>query len=170
MSANFIGGIAMAITSNFKFTNNTSTTSKAVTLYDMKELHSYALKEDEPNSCILDNKTAPSESSEIIWFRGKQIDHVNTKLSLPENSLKLSKGVQYAIQVENDWVSEDASVAFRQDDPIVAYLTIIHPNSQYVTDAAIGKTVNRLISECQTEDGEWRFSDLRRLALKPTVE
>lgn len=160
----------MAITSSFKFTNKSATTDKSISLYDMKELHSYSLKEDEPNSCILDNKTAPSESSEIIQFRGKYIDHVNTKLSLPEASLKLSKGVQYAIQVDNDWVSEDATVGFRQDDPIVAYLTIMHTNSQYVTDQAIGTTVERLISECKTEDGEWRFSDLRRLALKPTVE
>lgn len=160
----------MAITTSFKFTNTTATTDKAVALYDMKELHAYTKAIDEPGKVWYDNKTATSESSEIIKFRGKYIDHVNTDLKLPDDSKKIQKGVQYAIQIEDNLVSEDSSIGFRQDDPIVMYLTVNHPNSQYITDSVLGTVFQRLCSELQDESGNWRFADLRRLGFVLTEE
>lgn len=160
----------MAITTGFKFTNTTATTSKAVALFDMKELHSYTCSTDEPGNVVLDNKTNVAESSELLKYRGKYIDHVKTDLSLPADSKKVQKGVQFAIQIEDDLVTEDASIGFRQDDPIVMYLTVNMPNSQYITDAALGATFQRLCSQLQDEAGNWRFSDLRRLGLRYTTE
>jgi hypothetical protein len=137
----------------------------------MDEVENYALVEDEPNKVLLDNITAPDDASELIMYRGKRVNEVRTNLSLPTTTQIARKGVQYAIQIEGDLVTESSSdPTFRQDDPIIMYLTIIHPTSGYVTDTALGQQLGRLVSACQKEDGTWRFSELRRLALKPTAD
>lgn len=157
----------MAITTEFKFTNKTATTHKAVSLLNMGETSNYALIEDEPTVTKLSNKTAPVDQGEVITYRGKYIPTVNTDLRLP-NGQKISSAVQYQIKLDADCVSTDSSdLTWRQDDPVVCYLTIMHPVSGYVTNAIVGEAVTRLISACQREDGTWRFDDLMRNALKP---
>lgn len=160
-----------SITSGFQYTNKTATTHKSVSLYDMKEVENYALIKDEPNVVKLENITAPVDAGELLTYRGKKVATVNTELSIPKKTNVVNKGVQYAIQLEADYVSKsDSDDSFRQDDPVIAYLTIIHPLSGYITNDVVGEHVERLISSCKKEDGTWRFNELMRLALKPTED
>jgi hypothetical protein len=161
----------MAITSAFKYTNTTAATTKHVSLYDMDETSNYALVEDEPTRVELNNTTTPIDAGEILSYRCKKVPVVRTNLDMPKNTTLVNKGVQYAVQLEADLVTSDsADASFRQDDPVVMYLTITHPLSGYITDALLGQHLARLISACQKEDGTWRFSELMRSALKPTED
>lgn len=161
----------MAITSAFKYTNTTATTGKSVSLYDMSETTNYALVQDEPTRVELNNVTTPINAGEILSYRCKKVPTVRTNLEMPKNTTLTNKGIQYAIQLEADLVTTDsADPTYRQDDPVVMYLTVTHPLSGYVSDALLGQHLSRLISACQKEDGTWRFSELMRSALKPTED
>lgn len=157
-------------TSAFGFTNNTTSQTKTATLYDMKELENYSLVEDEAGLTRFNNLTTPVNHGEILEYRSKRVDTVKTRLEFPKDTTIINKGVMYAVQIEDDLVtvsdSEDSN--FRQDDPIIAYLTIIHPVSGFVTEGKVGEVVDRLISACKKEDGSWRFNELMRKSTKPT--
>lgn len=156
-------------TSAFGFTNSTATQTKSVSLYDMKELENYSLVEDEAGLTRYNNLTTPVNHGEVLEYRSKRVDTVKTKLEFPKDTTIVNKGVMYAIQIEDDLVTvSDADDKFRQDDPIIAYLTIIHPVSGFVTDDKVGQVVSRLISACQKEDGTWRFNELMRKSTKTT--
>jgi hypothetical protein len=163
--------ITSTLSSSFKYTNTTAAASKSISLVDMKEVENYALIEDEPNKVQLDNTTAPVDASEVLIYRGKRVDKVNTNLTLPSKTSVVTKGVQYAIQLEGDIVTTDSDDStFRQDDPVIMYLTVIHPISGFVSDSLLGQHLGRLVSACQKEDGTWRFNELMRLGLKPTED
>lgn len=159
------------LTTGFQYTNTTESETKAVTLYNMGETTNYALVEDEPTKVVLDNITAPVNASELLQYRAKRVNSVNTKLSLPAKSDVTQKAVQYAIQLDGDIVTTDsADATFRHDDPVIMYVTVIHPLSPYITDTLLGQHFSRLVSAMQKEDGSWRFKEIMRSALKPTSD
>lgn len=158
----------MAITTTFGFSNKTAGT-KPVTPTNLEVLTKYALTVDEPNQATLSNITCPSDQAELISYKCQALKSVSTS---QENLYPptVKTGVQYVIKLEElASTKSDTDPTFRVDNPVVAYLTIRHSKSSYITDAMIGEVVNRLLGACQKSDGTWRFGDLMRNSLKPTV-
>jgi hypothetical protein len=159
----------MALQSSFKFTNTTASTHE-VTPVVLGVTSNYALVTEDADVVRLDNKTAPVDAGELVTYRYSDIPKVNSKLDIQYPS-PVTKGCQYVISEEAVLSTTDsADATYRVDEPIVAYLTIRHPKSGNVTNAHIGQVVTRLLSACLTSNGEWRFDDLMRSALKPTVD
>lgn len=156
----------MAITAKYNFTN-TALSSKTITPYDIGVSKNYALIEDEPTSCVLTNKTAPIDTGELISYKCQNIKNVSTSQEVLYPP-KVTTGVQYVVKVEDiASVTSDTDPSFRTDLPIVAYLTVRHTKSGYITEAMVGQAVERLLGACKKADGSWRFGDLMRSSLKP---
>jgi predicted nuclease of predicted toxin-antitoxin system len=156
----------MALQSSFKFTNDIPSVNDVQT-YAIGLVSNYAVVTDDADIVRLDNKTAPVDATELITYRYADIPQVNTKLDNYYPS-PVKKGCQYVITDEAMLSTTDSNDAsFRVDEPIVAYLSIRHSKSGNITDEHIGTVVSRMLSACRNADGSWRFSDLRRSALKP---
>lgn len=159
----------MPITSSFGYTNKDVSANK-VTPVDLKIMGDYALREDEPTRCGLINVTTPIDQAELISYQNRDIKSVSTDLEILHPG-KVTAGIQYSVMVQellSTTATEDPT--FRVDDPIVMTLQVRHTKSGYVTDQHIAEVLSRLLGSLQKEDGSWRFNDLMRSALKPTVD
>lgn len=158
----------MAISTQFGYTNKTAST-KPVTPVNIEVMTKYAPIIDEPTQSVLSNLTCPSDQAELVSYKCQTVKGVSTS---QENLYPptVKTGVQYVIKIEElASTRSDTDPTFRVDNPVVAYLTIRHSKSAYITDAMIGEVVTRLLGACQKTDGSWRFSDLMRNSLRPTV-
>lgn len=159
----------MAITTTFGFTNTTAS-SKTVAPTDVKMKSNYALIEDEPNSCVMSNKTCPIDQGELVSYKCQTVKNVSTAQDVLYPA-KVQTGIQYVIKVEDLLsVKSDSDPNFRTDLPIVAYLTIRHTKNGAITDDIISQVVTRLLGACRKADGTWRFGDLMRSSLKPEAD
>lgn len=159
----------MAITTTFGFTNTTAS-SKTVAPVDVKMKSNYALIEDEPNSCVMSNKTCPIDQGELVSYKCQTVKNVSTAQDVLYPA-KVQTGIQYVIKVEDLLsVKSDSDPNFRTDLPVVAYLTIRHTKNGAITEDIVSQVVNRLLGACRKADGTWRFGDLMRSSLKPEVD
>lgn len=159
----------MALTTKFGYTNNDNVaTGKEVVPKKISMTSDYALTEDEPTSCVMSNTTCPIDQGELVSYKCQTVKSVSTAQDILYPG-QVGVGVQYVIKVEDILTTTSSTDAsFRVDDPIVAYLTIRHTKSGFITADHIAQVVCRLIGACRTPDGNWRFNDLMRSALKPT--
>jgi hypothetical protein len=139
----------------------------------------YAKVVDEPAMCRLSNKTASLEQPELVTYRSEQIDKVSTAIPVRYPS-EVRNGVQYTVKIET--VDRITSGGVSVDEPIVAWLTIKHANSNNWDNAKVAGIIKRLLGACskgQTTTGTpaavtdatgWRFEDLMRSALAPTTD
>lgn len=158
----------MSVTSKFAFTNGTDFGS-ACTL-KVKKLDfskDYALATDEPDSCVVVNKTTPIDQNERITFACRKIKTVASGVD-NVHPAPVETGVQYQVKVEEllSTVS-DTDPNFRVDEPIVAYLTIRHPMSNRVSNSTLQIVLERLLGACYHDDGSLRFEDIMKSALRP---
>jgi hypothetical protein len=159
----------MAKVSNFGFTN-TDVGTHPVTPPALGLTSNYALAGEDANNAVLNNKTAPIDSEEIVTFRSRGIAQVNTDLNIQYPS-PVKAGIQYQVQVEDVLTTTDTEDAgFRVDEPIVALLTIRHPKSGNINASVVGTVMNRLLGCLMKADGTWRFDDLMRGAERPVVD
>lgn len=159
----------MAITTKFGFTNTTAS-SKTVVPVDVKMKSNYALTEDEPNSCVMSNKTCPIDQGELVSYKCQTVKNVSTAQDVLYPA-KVQTGIQYVVKVEDLLsVTSDTDPNFRTDLPIVAYLTVRHTKNGAITDEVISQVIARLLGACRKADGTWRFSDLMRSSLKPEID
>lgn len=159
----------MSKVSTFGFTNTTADTN-TVTRVDLGVTTNYAISTETADESVLNNTTAPIDQEEIISYRSRNIQQVNTDLNIQYPS-PVKSGIQYQIMVEDTLSTTDSADAdFRVDEPIVAQLTIRHPKSGNITNALVGQVVTRLISAAMKDDGSWRFQDLMRQAERPVVD
>lgn len=159
----------MALTSEFKFTNTTDG-SHMVTQKAIGITTNYASIQEDSNTAVLNNKTAPIDAEEVVTYRSKNLPKVDTGLNIQYPS-PVKTGIQYQIMVEDTLSTTDsADPSWRVDEPIIAQLTIRHPRSGNITNDIVGQVVTRLISAAMKADGTWRFDDLMRGAEKPVVD
>lgn len=159
----------MALTSSFGFTNTTASTNLVTPIEDGL-VTNYALKADEAETVVLDNKTCPLDQGELVTFRCQDLAKVSSSQTI-QNPTKALNGVQYVIKLEDILrTTSTTDPTFKVDEPVVAYLTIRHQKSGNITSALVASIVTRLIGACRKADGTWRFDDLMRSALKPTED
>lgn len=159
----------MSKVSKFGFSNTTAST-QVETPIAVGVLTNYALKQDEPTVVDLDNKTCPFDQGELLSYKCQDVKKVSTVQDILFPA-PVATGVQYVIKLEEILSTTDGTDAnYRVDEPIVAYLTIRHPKSGNINGALVGTVVDRLMGACRKADGSWRFDDLMRSSLKPTVE
>jgi hypothetical protein len=159
----------MSKSSSFGFTNTTDS-GNTVTPKALGLTANYAVKTDTADTAVLNNKTAPIDVEEIVTFRSRDIQTVNTGLNIQYPS-PVKKGIQYQVMVEDTLSTIDTADAdFRVDEPIVMQLTVRHPKSGNITNAEVGTVFTRLISSLMKADGSWRFDDLMRAAERPVVD
>jgi hypothetical protein len=159
----------MAKTSAFGFSNTTAATVD-ITPIALGLTSNYSVTADTANEARLNNKTAPIDVEELVWYKTRSIPKVDSDLNIQYPS-PVKGGVQYFVTVEDTLSTTDsADATFRVDEPIVAQLSIRHPKSGNVTAALVGQVVTRLLSACRRNDGSWRFDDLMRSAERPVVD
>jgi hypothetical protein len=159
----------MAKTSSWGFSNTTGSTHKTITPVALGLVTNYALADDQADAVVLDNKTAPLDQQETITFRYREIPKVNTNVTV-QYPAPVTVGCQYIVSLEEVLKTEDASVGYRVDDPIVAQLTIRHPKSGNISSSHIETILTRLVGALYADDGTCRINDLMRSALKPVSD
>lgn len=156
------------LVSKFGFTNVTPSVNK-VTPVTLDVTSQYSLQKDEPSEVVLGNITCPIDQGELVSFKCSTVKSVSSTQDILYPS-QVSTGIQYVIKLEEIVsTTSDTDPSFRVDQPLVAYLTIRHQKSGIITPEMIGTVVTRLLGACQKSDGTWRFGDLMRSALRPTV-
>lgn len=159
----------MSKVSAYGFTNTTASTHTLAPVA-LGLVSNYALAEEDANNAILNNKTAPVDAEELVTFRSRAIETVNTSLKV-QNPAKVKGGIQYQVQVEAVRTTTDtADSTFRVDEPIVALLTIRHPKSSNFTASAVEEIIKRLVGCLYKADGTSRIDDLMRGAERPIVD
>lgn len=159
----------MAKVSAFGFTNTTASTHD-ITPTVLGLTTNYAVDEETANQAVLNNKTAPTDIEELITYRSRKINQVNTGLNIQYPS-PVKSGIQYQVSVEDTLSTTDTvDASFRVDEPIVCTLTVRHPRSGNITNSQVTSVMMRLISALTRSDGTWRFDDLMRMAEKPIAD
>lgn len=156
------------MTSQFNFTNKTDG-KVAVTPIAVGVTTNYAKVVDEPNTVVLSNRTCPLDQGELITYRVNEVNKVSTSQKI-QNPSKVRNGVQYVAKVEEILRTTDAAGQIVCDEPIVAYLTIRHQKSGNITSDQITEVLRRLLGAVQKSDGSYRWNDLMRSAIVPTVD
>jgi hypothetical protein len=159
----------MAMSTSFGFTNTTTAAHRSTTLCDPGVLENYALVLDEPTECRLINTTAPVDREEILSYRAKDMNKINTNLNI-QNPSPVAGGIQYQVQLEALLTTEDAETGFRVDEPIVVQISVRHPKSGNITPFYVSEMIQRAISLMQVDSGQWRIKELMRSSLKPTAD
>lgn len=158
--------------------SNIATKDQVVKTVGLGMVTNYAKIKDEPQEAVLGNKTCSNEQPEKVTYTSKPIKKVLVDMPI-KHPAPTKDGVLYTIKVETIDRQEVAGVAV--DEPIAAWLTIAHPLSNTWDNAKVATVVNRLLSACvkgQTGTGtaaevgadDWRFEDLMKSALVPTVD
>jgi hypothetical protein len=130
----------------------------------------YASIQEDSNTAVLNNKTAPIDAEEVVTYRSKNLPKVDTGLNIQYPS-PVKTGIQYQIMVEDTLsTTDDSDPSWRVDEPIIAQLTIRHPRSGNINNDIVGQVVTRLVSAAMKADGTWRFDDLMRGAEKPVID
>jgi hypothetical protein len=144
-------------------------TGVSVVPTDLKPITNYAKVKDEATEVVLTNKTAAISQGELLSYDCMPIKSVATKQKLA-NPGKVQEGVQFVVRLDEilRTANDDSSIII--DEPIVMYLTVRFPLSSNVTAACIETMYKRLTGACMREDGTYRFDDLMRSALAPTVD
>lgn len=156
----------MSLTSSFGFTN-VVVSGHTVAPIDIGPVTNYALKQDEPTSVVMDNKTCPLDQGELLTYKCQDIPKVTTS-QLIHNPAKVAAGVQYVIKLEEILrTTSSTDSSFIVDEPVVAYLVVRHQKSGNITSDIVSGIAERLLGACRKEDGTWRFDELMRSALKP---
>lgn len=158
----------MATTYSFSYTNTTGATNK-VQPVDMKLVTNYAKVTDEPDMSVLSNKTASLEQPEIITYKARRVNKINSSFK-SRHPAPVTSGVTYGTQVEDMLriTYDDGTIV---DEPIVVRVNIAHPASDNWTNSRVASVVTRALGSLQGSDGaSWRFEDLMRSALVPTAD
>lgn len=150
------------MTSDFTFTNKLTDESNKL------GKDNYAVVTSDPGKVILENITTNVDATEIITFLGSYSNGCSTTLPISATTRPTEKSVQFQIKVEDTLRTLDDKQAPIEDDPIVAYLTVRLPRSGAVSNENIATVVNRVLAACKDGQGNYRFDELRRLALEPT--
>lgn len=158
----------MSKTISFGYTNVTPS-DKTVACTALGCVSNYSLITDVADTCVLNNKTAETDRTELISYRTRPLKKVNTSLELTHPS-QVVKGIQYGVQTESVLTIEDPQFNARVDEPIVVGLTIKHSINGDITDEKVIEAVNRTISALWKNDGSSRLPDLRRSAERPVAD
>lgn len=159
----------MAITSSFSFTNTTPNGDHKITPTALAVVTNYAIDSNTGEKCTLTNKTCAIDRPEIVTYQSRKIKNVNTSI-VPAAPPKVRAGVQYGVQMETVLTSEDASIGYRVDDPIVVTISVRHVVSGHITDAHIKDAVERTLSYLYKNDGSSRLGDLVRGGEQPIAD
>lgn len=161
---------------SFAYSNTTASGEKIPGVV-LGMVTNYAKVVDEPDMARMSNKTATVEQPELVTYRSERINKVSTAIPV-RNPAPISDGIQYTIKIET--VDRSGTAPAIIDEPIAAWLTIKHPATNTWTNAKVAEVVSRLLSAClkglsSTGTGDvtstdWRFEDLMRSALVPTVD
>lgn len=154
------------MTSSFGFTNVTANAAK-LTPVDVQPLTNYAKVVDDPETCVLNNKTCPLDQGELVTYRSNELAKVSSTQEI-QHPAPVRNGVQYVIKVEDVLRTKDADGNIVMDEPVVAYLTVRHQKSGNISSAHIESIISRVIGACMYTDGTYRFNDLMRSAVVPS--
>lgn len=168
----------MAITSSFSFTNTTAA-GFTVTPVEVGEKTNYtpsstykqkAAKNDLPYTEAYSNVTASTDQDEALTLTSKPIKSVNNMLPSTAYPSRQKGGVQYQVRLDEMLRTYDNDGNIMFDEPIVAYLTIRHPRSPYITASIVDTIVKRLLGSCYTSAGASRWNDLMRGNVTPSSD
>lgn len=147
---------------------NTAASEVTVTPVAIAPCTNYARTEDEVTSCVLKNRTCDFGQGELISFQCSPVKNISSKQGT-QYPAKVTTGIQYVIRLDELLRTSDDNGNIIQDDPIVMYLTVRHPNSSSITADDISEVFKRLLGTIVRADGSFRFDDLMLSALVPTT-
>lgn len=158
---------------------NTTDADEYVRSTKLGMVTNYAKTADEPQLARLSNRTAGIEQPELVTYRSKPVNKVETQIPI-RHPLPAKDGVLYSVRLENIWRDTDAQGNVT-DEPIVMWLNIMHPATDTWSNSKVAVVLQRLISALlkeqestgtpsAAETAEWRFEDLMRSALMPAED
>lgn len=123
---------------------------------------------NQPGTWMARNNGSILNQNEVVALKAEDIKSVSNNLKLPENTIILRQGIQYVVKIEEDLRTVSSTdPSFQQDDPVVMYVVVRHPNSAFVNGAIIDKMFARLQQVIKKPDGKTRWDDLMRLSTQP---
>lgn len=155
------------MSSKFSFTN-TSESKKTQSMIDIQTQSAYALRQDEPDACVLTNTTANIDQPELVTYQSSNLNKVPSKIT-NMNPPKVSNAIQYGVRLDELLRVTDTDGNTLYDLPIVVNLTVKHNMDCEITADVVDQVIARLIGAYYKPDGSTRTADLMRSALKPTV-
>lgn len=156
----------MATTYSWGYTNTTASLV-APTMAKVGEYTNYGRVKDEPNLCVLSNKTSPLDQPETIAYKGRPEKVSVTTLANPP---KTRDGVYYGVTVRDILreVRDDGTII---DHPIEVTTAFKHDTSLNWSDSYVLEVLGRSLGSLYDETAaSWRFKDMQRLALAPTQD
>lgn len=158
----------MALSSSFGFTNETA--SWGVTPSIMEVVTGFGTKVDDPEEYSCTNSECPVDQQELVTFQCKEVKNIASKLG-NQYPPEVQGGVQYVIRLDELLkTTSSTDDSFRVDDPIVMYLTVRHPLTSRITTAHLKTLMQRLLGSMLDSNGEFRYEDLMKSALRPAGE
>lgn len=159
----------MANTTTFPYVNGTVST-KTIAPRELGVVTNYALIADEPTKVVFNNKTCPLDRPEFLAYKCQNIGKVNTSIPVQYPS-KVTAGIQYSVTLEEVLTTTSSTDAsYRVDEPLVITIGIRHQKSSNITDTLVQEAFERALGALRKADGTYRFKEMMRSALKPTVD
>lgn len=170
----------MAKTGDFSFTNKTTSLTKTLTLYDMKEVENYGKATQSANRAdYVNTQASSSDAREKFGFYSSPVKYVPTNVEVNYPSVKrlnaqakpgkgkqatnsVSEGVKYGVVFDAIHTTIDSSDStYRVDRPVRVQIDIIHEDADTITNAQVLELVARAMSTLIHESGASRIPDLR---------
>lgn len=163
----------MAITKGFSYTNKEAgDTSRQVTTVKIQPMLNYALIEDEPTRCVLQNTTGSIDQPERLIFQRSDVKNVPVSFTTANPDPNLAN-IQYGVKLEAVLrVKSTTDDSFIKDLPITTTITFKHPVSEYMSADDVALQVSRILTALQTNSSDLapRINELMRGSLKPTKQ
>jgi hypothetical protein len=151
---------------SFSYTNTTDA-SVDITPKAIGVVTNYAKVMDEPQEARISNKTASLEQPELVTYKSRRANKVDT-LNKVKYPAPVQSGVVYQVRVDS--ILRGTTGDIKVDEPCAMWLTIAHPASEAWTNDRVAGVLKRLLGACTKSDGSYRFEDLMRSALVPTQD
>lgn len=159
----------MALTTSFAYTNKTAGTDMASVAIGIHSNYAKVVEKQE-GSVTMANKTTPLDQGELISYRCRGIDRINTS-QIVQHPAPVQSGLEWGVKMEEILRTKDADGNIVFDEPIKVTLTFQNPKSNNITDAVITEVFSRLLGACYDKTAsKYRWSEIMRSALEPAED
>lgn len=160
----------MAVTSSFGFTNTTAsavdvnpTNLGIVTNYG--PVASKVPGQEFP----LTNTTCPNDQGELVTFRARPINKVNSDLPVMYPG-RVQSAVEFGVRVDEILRTKDQNGVILQDSPITVSIAFKAERNAEITEAVLDQVWLRALGAVMDETSKtWRWADIMKNALQPVT-
>lgn len=158
----------MAETYTFGFSNTTTADPNFTSRYALGAATNYGIDSDTGTETVLVNATATADMKEIVKYRSRKIERLNTDLDI-FNPTPASAPVQYGI-VSECVVRHTLNDGTIYDEPVVITSSIRGNSPMVSRDDIMDELMRRHVSFYYKDDGTPRFKSMALGVERPTAD